>query len=28
VDLKVLQVWQKQGGVWKLLARQALRVPG
>lgn len=28
VDLKILQVWQKQGGVWKLLARQALRVPG
>ena len=23
----VLQVWQKQGGTWKLLARQAFRTP-
>jgi hypothetical protein len=23
----VLQVWQKQGGTWKLLARQAFRPP-
>ena len=23
----VLQVWQKQGGTWKLLARQAVRPP-
>jgi hypothetical protein len=23
----VLQVWQKQGGGWKLLARQAFRLP-
>jgi len=28
VSLKVLQVWQRQGGGWKLLARQAVRVPG
>lgn len=27
VNLKVLQVWQKQGGGWKLLARQAVRPP-
>lgn len=26
VNLKVLQVWQKQGGAWKLLARQAVKV--
>jgi hypothetical protein len=25
--LGVLQVWQKQGGTWKLLARQAFRTP-
>jgi len=25
VNLKVLQVWQKQGGAWKLLARQAVK---
>ena len=25
VLLKVLQVWQKQGGQWKLLARQAVK---
>jgi hypothetical protein len=25
VTLKVLQVWQEQGGQWKLLARQAVR---
>lgn len=25
VQLKVLQVWQKQGGHWKLLARQAVK---
>ena len=25
--LGVLQVWQKQGGSWKLLARQAFRPP-
>ncbi len=23
----VLQVWQKQDGAWKLLARQAFRLP-
>jgi len=27
VNLKILQVWQRQGGQWKLLARQAVRVP-
>ena len=27
VSLKVLQVWQRQGGQWKLLARQAVRTP-
>ena len=26
VALKILGVWQKQGGNWKLLARQAVRV--
>jgi len=26
VKLKVLLVWQKQGGEWKLLARQAVRI--
>ena len=26
VSLKILGVWQKQGGDWKLLARQAVRV--
>lgn len=26
VNLKVLQVWKKQGGQWKLLARQAVRI--
>jgi ketosteroid isomerase-like protein len=26
VNLKILQIWQKQGGEWKLLARQAVRV--
>ncbi|MGJ7529977.1 nuclear transport factor 2 family protein [Variovorax sp. GB1P17] len=26
VSLKILGVWQKQGGTWKLLARQAVRV--
>jgi hypothetical protein len=26
VTLKVLQVWLKQGGKWKLLARQAVKV--
>ncbi|AZG16348.1 nuclear transport factor 2 family protein [Cupriavidus pauculus] len=25
VQLKVLQVWQKQGGNWKLIARQAVK---
>jgi len=25
VNLKVLQIWQKQGGAWKLLARQAVK---
>ena len=25
VNLKVLQVWQQQGGQWRLLARQAVR---
>lgn len=27
VALKILGVWQKQGGDWKLLARQAVRLP-
>ena len=27
VKLHVLQVWQRQGGGWKLLARQAVRPP-
>jgi len=27
VSLKVLQVWQRQGGDWKLIARQAVRTP-
>ena len=27
VALKILGVWQKQGGEWKLLARQAVRLP-
>jgi hypothetical protein len=27
VKLHVLQVWQRQGGVWKLVARQAVRPP-
>jgi ketosteroid isomerase-like protein len=27
VKLHILLVWQKQGGQWKLLARQAVRVP-
>jgi hypothetical protein len=27
VKLHVLQVWQRQGGAWKLLARQAVRPP-
>ena len=27
VALKVLGVWQKQGGAWKLIARQAVRPP-
>jgi len=27
VKLSILLVWQKQGGQWKLLARQAVRVP-
>lgn len=27
VSLKVLQVWQRQAGGWKLLARQAVRTP-
>jgi hypothetical protein len=27
VDLLVLMVWQKQKGEWKLLARQALKIP-
>ncbi len=26
LDLKVLQVWVKDGGIWKLLARQAVRI--
>jgi hypothetical protein len=25
VSLKVLGIWQKQGGVWRLIARQAVR---
>lgn len=27
VSIKILGVWQKQGGNWKLLARQAVRPP-
>jgi ketosteroid isomerase-like protein len=27
VKLQVLLVWQRQGGDWKLLARQAIRLP-
>jgi hypothetical protein len=27
VSLKVLQVWQRQGAQWKLVARQAVRTP-
>jgi hypothetical protein len=27
VKLHVLQVWQRQGGTWKLVARQAVRPP-
>lgn len=27
VNLKILQVWKKAGGQWKLLARQAVRAP-
>lgn len=27
VNIKILGVWQKQGGQWKLLARQAVRPP-
>ncbi len=27
VDIGVLLVWQKQGGAWKLLARQAFKEP-
>lgn len=27
VDIIVLQVWQKQKGEWKLLARQAAKIP-
>ena len=26
VQIKILGVWQQQGGSWKLLARQAVRV--
>ena len=26
VNIKILQVWKKMGGEWKLLARQAVRV--
>lgn len=26
-NLKVLQVWQKQGSDWKLLSRQAVKIP-
>ena len=27
VSIKILGVWQQQGGTWKLLARQAVRPP-
>ncbi len=27
VKINILQVWQQQGGAWKLLARQAIRLP-
>jgi hypothetical protein len=27
IKIGVLQVWQKQGGTWKLLARQSVRPP-
>ena len=27
ISVGILQVWQKQAGDWKLLARQAFRLP-
>jgi hypothetical protein len=27
VNLHIMTVWQKQGGSWKLLARQAVKIP-
>jgi ketosteroid isomerase-like protein len=27
VDIIILQIWQKQNGEWKLLARQAAKIP-
>jgi len=27
IDIIVLQIWQKQKGEWKLLARQAAKIP-
>ena len=27
LDLTILQVWRKEGGKWKLWARQAVRIP-
>ena len=27
VDILTLMIWQKQNGVWKLLARQGVRIP-
>lgn len=28
IDIHILLVWQKQKGIWKLLARQAFKIPG
>ncbi len=27
IDIIILMVWQKQNGIWKLLARQAAKIP-
>ena len=27
IDIGILEVWQKQGGDWKLLARQGYKLP-
>ncbi|MDZ4709435.1 MAG: nuclear transport factor 2 family protein [Saprospiraceae bacterium] len=28
IDIHILLVWQKQKGIWKLLTRQAFKIPG